>query len=76
MNLSDYFDIDLILLNIPFIYFNFLFGLIENIRMEGKFKLSKDNKWREYQETNQNDRVSFNYSTTIIFIIKYFFQCQ
>ena len=76
MNLSDYFNIDLILLNIPFIYFNFLFGLIENIRMEGKFKLSKDNKWREYQETNQNDRVSFNYSTTIIFIIKYFFQCQ
>lgn len=76
MNLSDYFNIDLILLNIPFIYFNFLFGLIENIRMEGKFKLSKDNKWWEYQETNQNDRVSFNYITSIIFIIKYFFQCQ
>ena len=76
MNLSDYFNIDLILLNIPFIYFNFLFGLIENIRMEGKFKLSKDNKWWEYQETNQNDRVSFNYTTSIIFIIKYFFQCQ
>lgn len=76
MNLSDYFNIDLILLNIPFIYFNFLFGLIENIRMEGKFKLSKDNKWWEYQETNQNDRVSFNYITSIIFIIKYFFLCQ
>lgn len=76
MNLSDYFNIDLILLNIPFIYFNFLFGLIENIRMEGKFKLSKDNKWWEYQETNQNDRVSFNYIISIIFIIKYFFQCQ
>lgn len=76
MNLSDYFIIDLILLNIPFIYFNFLFGLIENIRMEGKFKLSKDNKWWEYQETNQNDRVSFNYIISIIFIIKYFFQCQ
>lgn len=76
MNLSDYFNIDLILLNIPFIYFNFLFGLIENIRMEGKFKLSKDNKWWEYQEMNQNDRVSFNYIISIIFIIKYFFQCQ
>lgn len=76
MNLSDYFNIDLILLNIPFIYFNFLFGLIENIRMEGKFKLSKDNKWWEYQETNQNDRVSFNYIISIIFIIKYFFLCQ
>ena len=76
MNLSDYFNIDLILLNIPFIYFNFLFGLIENIRMEGKFKLSKDNKWWEYQETNQDDRVSFNYIISIIFIIKYFFQCQ